>query len=254
MSLEIVTTVGNMGISERLKGMLIDLRDTIGSAFENIEDRIERINTQAHSEGFKDHEIDLLIKGYLCGFKTKRQIKYILTDKPRIKEQKRLMEKRDNFVTDANVYPKQEEKISIPTDYNVVTPNQVLEVTQEQQQQQQTQEEPSSFEKFKRQEPDYALEELRSQVENFKFQNEELTTQYKTLEEKYKQLEAKTRVSPSNSIPALLGNNLRTKVVVSQIFREVLALKGSKMIYANVVIDISQNKYVRLEPLEVRRV
>ena len=71
----------------------------------------------------------------------------------------------------------------------------------------------------------------------------------KQLEEKYKQLEARTRVSPSNYIPAVQGNNLRTKVVVAQIFREVLALKGSKMIYANILIDTSKNKYVRLEPI-----
>ena len=71
----------------------------------------------------------------------------------------------------------------------------------------------------------------------------------KQLEEKYKQLEAKTRVSPSNGIPAVQGNTLRTKVIVSNIFREVLNLKGSRIIYANVVIDISQNKYIRLEPL-----
>jgi hypothetical protein len=70
-----------------------------------------------------------------------------------------------------------------------------------------------------------------------------------TIEEKYKQLEAKTRVSPSNTIPGVQGSNLRTKVVVAQIFREVLALKGSKMIYANILIDLTQNKYIRLEPL-----
>ena len=76
-----------------------------------------------------------------------------------------------------------------------------------------------------------------------------LTLRNKELEEKYKQLEAKTRVSPSNSIPSLQGNNLRTKVVVSQLFREILQLKGSKMIYANILIDVAQNKYVRLEPV-----
>jgi hypothetical protein len=69
------------------------------------------------------------------------------------------------------------------------------------------------------------------------------------LEEKNKQLEAKTRVSPSNSIPAVQGNTLRTKVVVLDLFREVLKLKGSRVIYANVAVDISQNKYIRLEPL-----
>jgi hypothetical protein len=71
----------------------------------------------------------------------------------------------------------------------------------------------------------------------------------KQLEEKYNQLEARARVTHSNSIPAKQGDTLRTKVVVAQIFRETLALKGSRMIYAYIVIDTSQNKYVRLEPI-----
>jgi DNA repair exonuclease SbcCD ATPase subunit len=231
MTTHIDTIVGNKGLSEKLTGMLVDLRDTIGSAFETIEDKIEKINAQAHSEGFEDYEIELLLRMYLSGVKTKRQLKWILTDKPRIKEQKKLMENGDiNVPIEDNNVP------DIPQpDYKIVIPDQVIEEELEQ-----------LTEEYK---PDYTLEDLRSQIENYKSRIEELTTQCKTLEEKYKQLEAKTRVSPSNYIPAVQGNYLRTKVVVSQIFREVLVLKGSKMIYANVLIDISQNKYIRLEPV-----
>jgi DNA repair exonuclease SbcCD ATPase subunit len=225
-----VPTIGNGGISERLKGMLVDLRDTICSAFETIEDKIEKINVQAHSEGFEDYEIDLLLRMYLSGVKTKRQLKWILTDKPRIKKQKRLTENRDvNVPIEDNNVPD-----ILPSDYKIVIPDEVIEQELEQ-----------LTEEHK---PDYALEDLRSQIENYKSQIEELTADKKNIEEKYKQLEAKTRVSPSNQIPAIRGNILRTKVVVSQIFREVLALKGSKMIYANILIDIS-HKYVRLEPV-----
>jgi hypothetical protein len=53
----------------------------------------------------------------------------------------------------------------------------------------------------------------------------------------------------TNNIPAVLGKTLRIKVVVSDVFREVLRLKGAKIIYTNVVIDASQNRYIRLEPL-----
>ena len=77
----------------------------------------------------------------------------------------------------------------------------------------------------------------------------ELTTQNKNWEEKYKQLQAKARVSPTNNFPVLQGNTLKTRIVVNPLFREIIQLKGSKVIYANIVIDISQNKYVRLEPL-----
>jgi acid stress-induced BolA-like protein IbaG/YrbA len=46
------------------------------------------------------------------------------------------------------------------------------------------------------------------------------------------------------------GINLKIKVIVSQLFREILNLKGSKMIYANILIDTIQNKYIRLEPID----
>ncbi|HZA68476.1 MAG TPA: hypothetical protein VE548_02170 [Nitrososphaeraceae archaeon] len=248
MSLGSVTTMENREISERLKGMLVDLRDTISSAFENIEERMERINIQAHSEGFEDHEINLLIRMYLSEVRqlSKRQIKYLLTDKPRIKKQKSLIENRDNFV------PEDVPEIPAP-DYKIVVPDQVIEEVitshqpQQQQQEQQQQRQQQEQEECK---PDYALENLRSQIESYKSQIEELIVDKKNIEEKYKQLEAKTLVTPSNPTPTLRGNNLRTKIVVTQLFREVLALKGSKMIYANILIDLSQNKYVRLEPFE----
>ena len=69
------------------------------------------------------------------------------------------------------------------------------------------------------------------------------------MEERYKQLKARTTVQPSNNVPAPQGSILRTKIVVNPFFRDVIHLKGSKAIYANIIIDTSQNKYVRLEPL-----
>jgi hypothetical protein len=44
-------------------------------------------------------------------------------------------------------------------------------------------------------------------------------------------------------------NKLKTKIVLNHLFREILPLKGARVIYANIVIDLSQNKYVGLEPL-----
>ena len=85
----------------------------------------------------------------------------------------------------------------------------------------------------------YAAEDLRLQLDQAS----------NKIEEKNIQLEAKTIISPSNSIPAMQGNEVRTKVVVSHLFKEILQLKGSKMIYANIIIDRTQNKYIRLEPV-----
>lgn len=244
--MQIDTIIGNKEPSEKLKGLLVSLRDKVIYTLKDIEADIEVINTQAHSEGYEDHEIDLLKRNYLSGIrKTKRQIKYLLYDKPRIKEQKRLIEKKDNFVSDANM---SEGTITLPTELKIL-PQDLEEITQEQQKQEDNELEPSPYEELKTQEPDYAIEDLKIQLDNEKNKNNELITQNKALEEKYKQLEARTRVSPSNSIPTVQGNTLRVKIFVNQVFREILPLKGSKMIYANIVIDTSQNKYVRLEPV-----
>jgi hypothetical protein len=129
-------------------------------------------------------------------------------------------------------------------DYDTISidQNKVLdEITQEQQEQ---------TEKFNSYKQDYALGDLRSQLDSSKETVEILTLRNKELEDKYKELQSKTRISPSNNIPMLEGNNLRTKVIVSQLFREILNLKGSKMIYAKIVIDVSQNKYIKLEPVD----
>ena len=143
------------------------------------------------------------------------------------------------------------ETVNIPTDYKVVVPDQVLEEETKQLQQDQKQEqEPicEALEEF-RTKPDYEGENLKMQLDIANIKVTELTAQIKNLEEKYRQVEARTRVSPSNNFPVLQGNNLRTKIVVNQLFREMLILKGSKVIYANVVIDVAQNKYLKLEPL-----
>jgi phage shock protein A len=62
------------------------------------------------------------------------------------------------------------------------------------------------LEEFKQQEPDYGTEELKLQLENTRSNLDQTIEDKKQLEEKYKQLEAKTRVSPSNSIPVVQGN------------------------------------------------
>ncbi len=61
MHIKIDTAIGNRVISEKLKAMLTDLR----SNTEAILDSIDEIKAQAHSEGFEEFEIDLLLKSYL---------------------------------------------------------------------------------------------------------------------------------------------------------------------------------------------
>jgi outer membrane protein assembly factor BamA len=59
MSTQIDTIIGNKEPSEKLKGLLVRLRDKVIYTLKDIEADIEVINTQAHSEGYEDHEIDL---------------------------------------------------------------------------------------------------------------------------------------------------------------------------------------------------
>jgi hypothetical protein len=226
---KIDTTIGNKVISEKLRAMLADLR----SNTQAILDSIEEIKAQARSEGFEDYEIDLLIRSYFKDVLSKNQLSYILYQKPRRKAQKNLIDKVGTSpqIDDNNV-----PQLAAP-DYKEVIPDQVLdEVTQEQQ--------TENIDNYK---PDYALEDLRAQLNNAYSKNNYSTAQVKTLKE---QLEAKTRNPPCNNIPAVEGNNLKTKVVVSQLFKDILQLKGSKMIYANIIIDTTQNKYIRLEPFQ----
>jgi hypothetical protein len=229
MSIKIDTTIGNKVISEKLRAMLTDLR----SNTQAILDSIEEIKAQARSEGFEDYEIGLLIRSYFKDFLSKNRLSYILYKQPRRKAQKNLIDKVGTSpqIDDNNV-----PQIASP-DYKLVIPDQVLdEVIQEQQ--------TENFDNYK---PDYVLEDLRAQLNNANSKNNYLTAQVKTLKE---QLEAKTRNPPFNNIPAVEGKNLKTKVVVSQLFKEILQLKGSKMIYANIIIDRTQNKYIRLEPFQ----
>jgi hypothetical protein len=235
---------GNKRPSEKLKVMLGNLRDTISSALDDAEDRIEKIRLQARSENFSNHEIDLLLKKFLSGLKTKRQLKWMLTDKPRIREQKKLMEKWDiNVPIDENNVP----AIPVPG-YDSVVPEQVIDIVAQEQEQQQVQEQRSEV--FKRQKPNYEVEQLKLQLDTAQANLDQSIANQKNLEN-FKPLEAQARLSPIYTILPVNRNTIRIKVVVSNVFREVLALKGSKVIYANIVIDTRQNKYVKLEPIVV---
>jgi hypothetical protein len=233
MSLQIDTVISNKRPSPKLKQMLTDLRSNTGAWI----DSIEEIRQQAHKEGFTDEQTQLLLKQYLSKFLKKDQIKYILYGKPRIEKQKNLTDKTGNIPLDVNV-PVEPETVNIPTDYKIVVPDQVLE--EETEQLQQEQEHTSETLETK---PDYEGESLKMQLDIASNKVTELTAQVKNLEEKYKKAEARNRVSPGNNSPVLQGNTLKTKIVVNQVFREIL-LKGLKEIYANVVIDVSQNKYI----------
>jgi hypothetical protein len=193
--------------------MLLGLKTNIDILYESV----EAIREQARSENFEDYEINLLLNQFLKQFLNPRQVKWILVDQPRELIQKKISENLDRYV--------QNDDKNLP---ELTQP----EVTDH--------DETIQLKDTKR----------TTQDLNLKLENDNALTDKRHLKEKSKQLEAETRVLQTNGTPKLQGNNLRTKVVVSQLFREILNLKGSKMIYANILIDVSQNKYIKLEPID----
>jgi hypothetical protein len=211
--IHIDTQTGNKPISDKLRSMLLDLKTNIFILYESV----EAIREQARSENFEDYEINLLLNQFLKQFLNPRQVKWILVDQPRELIQKKISENLDSNV--------QNDDKNLPelTQPEVIDHDETIQLKDT---------------------------KRTTQNLNLKLENDNALTDKRHLKEKSKQLEAETRVLQTNGTPKLQGNNLRTKVVVSQLFREILNLKGSKMIYANILIDVSQNKYIKLEPID----
>jgi hypothetical protein len=78
MTLRIDTIIGNRRPSQKLDCMLLDLRSNTGAWL----DSIEEIRAQARNEGFNETETVLLLKYYLKDILKKRQIDWLLIEKP----------------------------------------------------------------------------------------------------------------------------------------------------------------------------
>jgi hypothetical protein len=212
MTIQYDTRIGNKTISLELQQLFSDLANHVNNTVETL----EKVKDQARKEGFSDEETYYLCRKALSVVKSRGQLDYLFHGKKRYQE-KRLRRKHEIMQKNSNNLP----DLHLP-DYRTAVLGQEQEKLQIESYQQ-----------------NYAAEDLRSQLDQAS----------NKIEEKNIQLEAKTIISPSISIPAMQGNELRIKVVVSQLFKEILQLKGSKMIYANIIIDRTQNKYIRLEPV-----
>ena len=212
MTIQYDTRIGNKTISLELQQLFSDLANHVNNTVETL----EKVKDQARKEGFSDEETYYLCRKALSVVKSRGQLDYLFHGKKRYQE-KRLRRKHEIMQKNSNNLP----DLHLP-DYRTAVLGQEQEKLQIESYQQ-----------------NYAAEDLRLQLDQAS----------NKIEEKNIQLEAKTIISPSISIPAMQGNELRTKVVVSQLFKEILQLKGSKMIYANIIIDRTQNKYIRLEPV-----
>lgn len=193
MMRDIDTQLGNKPISDKLRSMLLDLKTNIDVLLESV----KAIREQAHSENFEDYEIDLLLKQFLKQFLNPRQVKWILVDQPRELIQKKISENLDS-----NVQNDDKNLTELPQP-EVIDHNETIQL----------------------EDTKLTTHDLKLKLVTALINLDNALTDKRHLEEKYKQLEAKTRVSPSNSFPAMQGNDLRTKVVVSELYRAILNLK-----------------------------
>jgi hypothetical protein len=187
MMIQYDTRIGNKTISPEPQQLFSDLANHINSTVETL----EKVKDQARKEGFSDDEIYYLSRKALSVVKSRGQLDYLFHGKKRYQE-KRLCRKHEITQKNSNNLP----VLHLP-DYKTAVLGQEQETLQIESYQQ-----------------NYAAEDLRLQ----------LNQASNKIEEKNIQLEAKTIISPSNSIPAMQGNELRTKVVVSQLFKEILQL------------------------------
>jgi hypothetical protein len=147
MSTQIDTIISNKSISQKLKGMLVDLVNNAEAIF----DSVKEIRDQARTEGFEDYETDLLLKTYLEKGLGKAKARYILYEKPRLEKQKKLTDNNAKIgENDYNNVP----EISAP-DYNIVFPDHVIEEVIQEQKQEQVQ----------AQKPNHEVEELRLRLD-----------------------------------------------------------------------------------------
>ena len=222
--MKIDTRIGNKTISPELEQLFSDLANQVTNTYEIV----KKIKVKAHEQGFSDDEIHDLLRHNLGKFLDRNQVNYVLTvrDQRKQKKEAKMLTNQQNDSKNVPSIPAPEYNI-IPLDRNKVD-GELSEAQVEK---------------------DHQIEDLRRQLVNVENKYNDLVAQVITLEEKCNQLEAKITVLPSDNTPASKEKNQKTKVVVSDLFREVLKLKGSHKIYANIEIDKSQNKYIRLEPL-----
>lgn len=191
---------------------LINLIKECGKVGTKFSDTIEKVKTRARGEGFTDKEILSLLRTHLKESLTPRQIKWIVIEKEQ-KTIKRQLELKNK---------ENSKTIQLTTnatikDAELVEPQiaKPQEITFED-----TPESP---------------QDLKATIQT---QQNYIETLEHTVQEKTEAQRSKNRI--------------RTKVVVSQLYREVLMMRNANALYASIIIDFSDvenPKYVKLEPV-----
>ena len=167
----------------------------------------EKIKERARQEGFNDEETTNLFKDHLRGVLTARQIRWYLVEKEE-SNLKRQLEFKEKEKQETNKNIQIRSQVQIQ-DAELVSETKSIPVDS------------TELE---------SIQDLRATVDT--------QQQYiSTLEEKVQEKEEVTRSQ----------NQIRIKISVSQLYRDVLMMRNSNAIYTNILID--NNKYVKLEPL-----
>ena len=202
---------------------LLNLIKEVSNLARKLSELFEAVKQRGHEEGFTDYEIRDMLRTHLKGSLTAGQIKWYLYEKDKYDLRKRLVaasQVEGNKVIEQD--PKGIEQRSRTTVHDVViipdciTSN-IVETTTDELDQEKEQETES-------------MEDLKATIES--------QAQYiDTLENK---IQEKQEIQKWQA-------QLRIKISISQLYRDVLMMRNSNAIYTNILID--NKKYVRLEPI-----
>lgn len=186
---------------------LIQLIKECGKIGTKLSGVFERMKEKAKEEGFTDQETISLFKIYLRGALTPNQIRWYLIEKEK-RNLKKQLEIKDDKNKNIQIRSKvQVQEAEIITDTDHKTKTIELDNAEVE-----------------------SIQDLRATVDT--------QQQYiSTLEEKVQEKQEVTQQQ----------NQIRVKISVSQLYRDVLMMRNSNAIYTNILID--NNKYVKLEPV-----
>jgi hypothetical protein len=201
---------------------LINIIKELGKLGTKISNVVEKLKERARSEGFNEDETKTLMRIYLKGVLSKRQIQYWVSDRDKMNLKRQLELKQQQGQGQG-----QNNQVHLRTKANVqdaqlVSETKTIELEQKR--------EPEEGEEQEEQYQAESIQDLRATVST-------QTTYINTLEDRLKEKEEINKSLKQQ----------RIKISVSQMYRDVLMMRNTNAIYANILID--NNKYVKLEPI-----
>jgi hypothetical protein len=203
---------------------LLNLIKEVGNLGTKLSELFEAVKQKAHEEGFTDYEIKDMLRTHLRGSLSAGQIKWYLFEKDKYDLKKRLAV--TSQIEDKKVIEQEAKDIELRSKTKVLdvatmpnsTPTDVVEITT------------VKLDPEKEQQEIESIQDLKATIE--------YQTQYiNTLEDK---IQEKQEIQRAQS-------QLRIRVSVSQLYREILMMRNCGATYVNILIE--GNKYQTLETI-----